>query len=983
MKGMKMMNPASEYLLKLKLLISNTEFKNSYEALQFETVSTKKAGMRYVSAKAKTDSLASYTVDPDMIRQIMEAYGYNDLTIVRCVNNPLLMPTECKESILQIYRAGYIGGFIETNKYYANLAGIPMTIDIEDRNGNPVPKDEIFTIPDKFYDMYSNDDSIYRGCPIHQLPDKYLEAFMNSDYYEELIKEHPEAVYLRHLGSKAVPIEVSRSARDGSILRMDTSKMTDYDVNYGTITVEPEIINCFQNVYVGVQKYVFETLKGDYIDIFPNFPSFIHFLAIYLALGETMNELMRKSTNLIYVNKETVNNFFELYGLPQSLTELTDISEFLKKFRLILKDKGTNCVYRVKDLLGYENTTVYKLGIVKQQIFNNGSPVYKNGQPVQRIVFRRLGPADDSISYFKSSEYSKEYTIEEITSGDPRWWLDVNESYKILSEMNYTLAESKYIQLSTHMSLIDIFWECVILLRGILDNRAEMKFSKININCILDNNNTYPVFDVVLAIVVLMNWNRKRGNDEISDCAMYYPTEDGQYLDLLFGGMNDDMSPKPLVLGRPYKLASFNFDLLNTTEGVEFFEKMKSMEYVNNQEFIPLVSSVLNREQKNLGNALMNECRQIYKYLENKLRDSRTKEEMREVEDVYNHLFLVDPKRNWYGDFNSLDSLLDEFNISERNYSEFVSFLDKVNTKITIRYPDPPDGYPHPEDYDLEFSLYEIMNTNVNDIGAYIEYEGIVKVFTRPDFIEKFMIAVDNLTIMDINGTLLPDVIKTEYREIIRTKVLYDLSDIDGVPKTFEALLFRNNASLYYYLNERRDEDHDSTLRNLIRALEDYVGSNLSGLKFMAHGEREYFRVLREILTYFKSYLVEFTEDEFIYVIDNILDNGGNSNMLKLVDEVSHMSLNMHISDSLSLFDISHVHPDSGKRDISINRENVVVRLRATFNKIKSLSYPIWYDDGNRITREQTFEIDNSKKLKFNLINMNGSYNVIIEKSNL
>ena len=50
--------------------------------------------------------------------------------------------------------------------------------------------------------------------------------------------------------------------------------------------------------------------------------------------------------------------------------------EFLKKFRMILMDKGTNVVYRVKDLIGYDYTDIYTLIMVKQQVFEDGIPIY-------------------------------------------------------------------------------------------------------------------------------------------------------------------------------------------------------------------------------------------------------------------------------------------------------------------------------------------------------------------------------------------------------------------------------------------------------------------------------------------------------------------------------------------------------------------------------------------------------------------------------
>jgi hypothetical protein len=121
------------------------------------------------------------------------------------------------------------------------------------------------------------------------------------------------------------------------------------------------------------------------------------------------------------MNNVTANNLFMLYGLPSVIMEGTPMIEFLKKFRLLLMDKGTNVVYRVKDLIGYKDTDIFTLVMVKQQVFENGIPVYHydkdgNKTPVQNIVFRRFGTAEDNTSYFKFRESKKEYSLEEISS---------------------------------------------------------------------------------------------------------------------------------------------------------------------------------------------------------------------------------------------------------------------------------------------------------------------------------------------------------------------------------------------------------------------------------------------------------------------------------------------------------------------------------------------------------------------------------------
>ena len=95
--------------------------------------------------------------------------------------------------------------------------------------------------------------------------------------------------------------------------------------------------------------------------------------------------------------------------------------------------------------------------------------------------------------------------MDEITSGDPRWWSGPDVD-KMINEMNYTLSNSKYIQLSTHMSMEDVFWQTTILLRGLLDRKQETMYSTISINYSINGSSTMSVFDAVMVLVTLMDW---------------------------------------------------------------------------------------------------------------------------------------------------------------------------------------------------------------------------------------------------------------------------------------------------------------------------------------------------------------------------------------------------------------------------------------------------------------------------------------------
>ena len=68
-----------------------------------------------------------------------------------------------------------------------------------------------------------------------------------------------------------------------------------------------------------------------------------------------------------------MNDF--VYMGPSVIMEGASMIDFLKKFRSILVDKGTNTVYRVKDLIGYEYRHIH-IDRGETTSFENGIPIY-------------------------------------------------------------------------------------------------------------------------------------------------------------------------------------------------------------------------------------------------------------------------------------------------------------------------------------------------------------------------------------------------------------------------------------------------------------------------------------------------------------------------------------------------------------------------------------------------------------------------------
>ena len=964
----KMRNPAAEYLYKIQRIVVNTEFKNSEEAAIYETMETKMAGGDYVRAVLKTDTFDNYQYTGPYLYGVIAEYGYTDEEIMRMVANPAIIPNPIKTRIVEEQRQIRIAKYVEGNKYYANLAGLPFV------GNSTTPADPVISIPNDFFNMFAYDGAIYQGEPIHLMPMKYQELFMNSEYYDKVLKQFPNVRYLKYIGSNAIPIEISRPAEDGSIIRMNTSKLSTYHKTFGYVTVNPDMINQFVNVYNQTRKYVYNTLRGNFNALYENYNSFIRFLTIYMAIGNTLNELMKKSSSMAFMNNTTANDYFMLYGLPSVIMEGPSMISFLKKFRLLLMDKGTNVVYRVKDLVGYEYTDIYTLVMVKQQIFENGYPVYirdedGNMVPKQRIVFRRLGTTGDNTSYFKFRESVKEYDWKEIESGDPRWW-NTPETEQMLMDMNYTLSNSKYIQLSTHISMTDVFWQSVILLRGLLDSKNETMYTPIDIGFDLDGITSLNVFDAVLSLVILMNWHVNTVKNEPLQGQLYLPNAaNGVCLDLLFNGLKPDGSPEELKLGNPYKLSSFNFDVRDNQPF--FYATLNEMEYLEPDVFKPMLDAVLDRVSTSVGEALMKDIRNIYDYLEQKLLQTTTIHEFRQVTDAYEALFLVDPYRNWDSNTQTTDEILmDSFDLTQTELNQLRYFVSQNPDTIEIPF--------HDQVYTTTTDA--IMNQTVLDI----EFENDEKMFRNGEFVDSFILVMSTYHGTNLDHSTLPISIKSQYQNIMSDKAMLDIGYSVNGSTTFDSLLYRNNVKLYRKLMSLKNDGTSLLLlmRAIIKALETYTNASLTGLELNALGTEDYFTILKEIITYFKSYMVEFTKEEFEYVMDGLFDYGGHSNMLRLYDEVHELDIIKNIPESLTLFDVSNseIHKQFQDDCVGLIHDDMLLRGESIYADIKNMRLDIWYDWNGQIIHEPPSEsIHDSDLVMFTRITKNNHDMIIID----
>ena len=135
--------------------------------------------------------------------------------------------------------------------------------------------------------------------------------------------------------------------------------------------------------------------------------------------------------------------------------------------------------------------------------------------------------------------------------------------------------------------------------------------------------------------------------------------------------------------------------------------------------------------------------------------------------------------------------------------------------------------------------------------------------------------------------------------------------------------------------------------------------------------------------------MVEFTKDEFVYIFDGLFDNGGNSNMLRLYDDIPLMDINILPKDSLTMYDVSKADVHVNMKDeenIGFIYDEAIFRIQATYQTLLDSGYEIWYDDGKNISRTP-FEIEPTKMITANILpndeSSSSAYKIIIPIQNI
>lgn len=475
--------------------------KYKREEKKYETVESKRAADKYVSARLKVDSTLTYdSYSEAAIRRasMTHLWRLTDREVELYAKNKKNIPYSRQEQLVPFAREEYILNYEEKNDYYRMIAGLPLS------NNEPLFLD------DEIYLEYEVEEKL----PIHKLPQYVLNHMDDNGLLDKLLKKHPTHKYIKYLGTRRIDILTARQADNFDILYIPTSQNFS---NYRD----------FLKYYDEAQAYIMTVVYNMYLsskyELYDNYLAFI--ITVY-AMNKLIADTISIAINRDFYDEESMRTLLESYGIPFSGAFSIYQNKLLtKNLNILLQKKSTNQVFiDILDLLGFDDFSIYKYYLVKQHKFDNdGNPIFRyqtyidengveqyvldeNGEKVYDLAamydFYFSGiDIDNQNAQDSLTETENTVKYEQMVYDDPRWIVNDELTQKLLhSEFNY--VETKYMDIGIVYKMHKIIFETVYLTRMILDKSKNTKGIQVSVNKFTDN--PVSLFDLIVTLIALM-----------------------------------------------------------------------------------------------------------------------------------------------------------------------------------------------------------------------------------------------------------------------------------------------------------------------------------------------------------------------------------------------------------------------------------------------------------------------------------------------
>lgn len=485
-------DPITRLYHDLSEILKSLVIKYPNEAESCENINSKAAGDKYINAYFMRDNYFSYR---DYSTEDYLELGVTDLALIeQYVSDSTLLPSQKRSALLDIRRKRLLREYEDQNDYYRMLYGYPSKDDTK----------FFYVTPE-----LSGKLNIPVDIPLHKIADElgtfFINALYDTGYIDQLIAEYPEKPYLKYLGNKRIPIEVSRPAKSFAVL----------SVNQGNVmeATYREFTKCYERCrnYFMSCIYVYQYRK-----LIPYYDNFIALCIFIMAVQQVSMYGIRNAMDREFYDEYMVRLIYETYKVPFfSRADQATQKLIVQNINLLIQRKATNKVFLdLASILGFNEISIYQYYLVRQQKFDkDGRPIIAKKQQVNintgkpeivydkekmyGVHFQKVDICEDNVKDALTKTLNRvEYS--DITYYDPLWWED-DELHSEIWDTAYNYMETKYFGVTIPYRLTELLLQSTILLRMIMEKSPEL----LNVGIQLPKISTKE-FNISLVVVLFM-----------------------------------------------------------------------------------------------------------------------------------------------------------------------------------------------------------------------------------------------------------------------------------------------------------------------------------------------------------------------------------------------------------------------------------------------------------------------------------------------
>ena len=472
-----------EIVYNCKLILNGIVVKNEYVAHLYESEETLYNQEMLYKCKLDTMTFESmpYTVD------MLLAFGYDPSVVNQYIADINLIPEADRENLLTFCIQYYIDNFVEKNKYYRSLMGLP---EYDTDRYNVYIKESDLPVD---FDSEEVDFSI----PIHEQPSIVISALRSNGRLQEIIEENRSFnySYLRFLDDLALDVYDIRKASKWDILYMPDANAL--------------VSSRFQEIY-NINKYIY--LKRTYQTAYAFKSEYYDHMLIFILLSQTFTDMI-SDTPEWFIRKDifdikTVQFFLEAYGIPffEEIPIKYQI-KIVKNLNKLIKYKSTQQNFEdIINIFKLRETHIYQYYLYKKRRKDQQGHYVEDPDlnKMYELLFIETILGDTYDNYIKNLTYRTSY--DEITLMDQYWdGVDSHEhvKYEILKK-DFTIEPTKYLTIKSEVNYIDYQRQLIFLMSLITDTRVDITDVTLAVTSIYEGV-PFKLSDLFIFIVLCNN----------------------------------------------------------------------------------------------------------------------------------------------------------------------------------------------------------------------------------------------------------------------------------------------------------------------------------------------------------------------------------------------------------------------------------------------------------------------------------------------